>query len=55
MLYITLCVNPGALMVFGGDPYPAMNNMEILNGTIWVTMKLKYPRSYHAMVLLPCP
>jgi hypothetical protein len=42
-------------MVFGGDQYPAKNNMEILNGTIWVTKELKYPRSDHAMVLLPCP
>jgi hypothetical protein len=41
-------------MVFGG--YPATNNMEILNGTIWVTKELKYPpRNEHAMVLLPCP
>jgi|LakMenE01Jun11ns_1017448.scaffolds.fasta_scaffold9049121_1 hypothetical protein len=42
-------------MVFGGDQYTAKNNMEILNGTIWVTKELKYPRSDHAMVLLPCP
>ncbi len=61
--YIRLCMNPGALVVFGGfdDGYDGFDGgvvfstLEILNGTTWVTEQLKYPRAAHAMVVLPCP